>query len=652
MPPLIELGALRRSYPTADGETVVLDDVSLSIQAGELVVILGPSGCGKSSLLNIIGGLDRGFEGSYRVAGVDVASLDDNDLAMMRRCTFGFVLQQFALIPTLTCRENIELPAIYHAADPATRRTAAERLLERLGVTHRTGYFPTTLSGGEQQRIAIGRALINDAQVMLADEPTGALDSTNSTAVIDSLRGLNRDGKTVIIVTHDAELFRPIASRIVEMRDGRIVKDSRGVTPRAHPQMPRPPPGPLLAQTVGGNLDKLAQAALMGLRALAQQRLQSALTVLGIAIGAAAVIAMLTIGDGARRQVIDRITALGADIVTVSRGPPGVRGAERTVVTLVQADAAVIARVRGVGALTPEIDGVITVRYQSRDFIVTASGVSEDFTIARDWPVVSGGFFDQAHVERYSPVAVLGATAAQNLSPTGDFPIGDYILIGNAPFRVIGIMARKGVTTGPGHDRDNQVWLPYTTASARVLGRTYIDRVVVKVGEGIDPDSLAADLRSAVLARHGVEDFSVNTIAEVIRTAARTQRTFDYLLAAIAAISLIVGGIGVMNIMLSSVSARTREIGIRMTVGASRRDVLTQFVVEALVICLIGGMAGTLLGIAIGWITAAVSGITVVTTAGPLLLALASAALTGLTFGLLPARRAAALDPIEAYRRG
>jgi len=213
-------------------------------------------------------------------------------------------------------------------------------------------------------------------------------------------------------------------------------------------------------------------------------------------------------------------------------------------------------------------------------------------------------------------------------------------------------MERKGVTTGPGHDRDNQIWLPFTTASARLFGRTYVDRIVIKTTPATDADALAATLRQTMLTRHGREDFSVNTLAEVIRTVSRTQRTFDYLLAVIAAISLIVGGIGVMNIMLASVNARTREIGIRMMVGAARRDVLAQFLVEALVICLIGGLAGTLLGFLTGWATAAISGIVVITSFGPVALALASAALTGLLFGLLPARRAAQLDPIEAYRRG
>jgi macrolide transport system ATP-binding/permease protein len=349
--------------------------------------------------------------------------------------------------------------------------------------------------------------------------------------------------------------------------------------------------------------------------------------------------------------VVDRIQALGSDLVTISRGPPGVRGAERTVVSLLPGDGMAARRVEGVAAMTPEIDGVLVARHRNRDFIVTVSGVSDEFPQVRNWPVAAGGFFDAEHVQRYSQVAVLGATAAANLFPDRDPPIGEYVLIGNVPFRVIGVMVRKGVTTGPGHDRDNQIWLPHTTASARLFGRAYVDRIVVKTELGADADAVAAELRATMLARHKLEDFSVNTIAEVIRTAARTQRTFDYLLAAIAAISLVVGGIGVMNIMLSSVNARTREIGIRMTVGAARRDVLTQFLVEALVICVVGGLAGILLGIFTGWATAAISGIIVLPTAGPIVLALVSAVLTGLVFGLLPARRAAELDPIEAFRR-
>jgi macrolide transport system ATP-binding/permease protein len=645
----ITLQGVRREFSAADGATQALSGIDLAIAPGEFIAVTGRSGSGKSTLLKILGGLDRDYEGSCRVGGVELKDLDDAALALLRRRTFGYVFQNFGLISVLTCAENVALPAYYDGATDAQRRDAASRLLSDLGLEHRLHCYPETLSGGEQQRVAIARALINHAPVVIADEPTGSLDSTNAEVIFSMLERLNREGRTLIVVTHDPVLAAR-ADRIVTLADGHIVDERMNHAVRAPSDVALGMPQEYARQAGAAVAGRIAEAARMTLRTLGRRRLQSALTALGVAIGAASMIALPTIGEGARRQVIERIEALGSDLVTISRGPPGVRGAERTVTSLVSADQSVVKGLAGVLALAPEMDSVLTIRHRDRDFLITVTGTNEQFPLVRDWAMDEGTFFGADAVQRYAQVAVLGATAASNLF--GSRPaVGQYILINNAPFRVLGVMERKGVTTGPGHDRDNQIWVPYTTAGARLFGRQFFDRIVAKIERGADADALASQIRARMLARHGREDFSVNTLTEVIRAATRAQHTLDYFLAAIAGISLLVGGVGVMNIMLASLNERTMEIGIRMAVGAARRDIIVQFLGEAVVLCGVGGMVGVLMGIAAVEITSVWSGISAMVTAGALAGGVGSALLVGLVFGVAPALRAAAIDPAEAFRK-
>jgi macrolide transport system ATP-binding/permease protein len=649
MPPAITVQGLRREFAAADGATRALADIDFAIEPGEFVAITGRSGSGKSTLIKILGALDREYEGSCCVGGVEIKELDDAALALLRRRTFGYVFQNFGLISVLTCAENVALPAYYDGAPDPQRSEAAARVLGELGLAHRLARYPETLSGGEQQRVAIARALINHAPVLIADEPTGSLDSANAEAIFAMLEQFNREGRTLIVVTHDPDLAAR-AGRVITLADGHIVEEQDKASARSRsnpPAQARPRDEPRASVSL---TDRFVEATRMMLRTIRRRRLQSALTALGIAIGAGSMIALATIGDGARRQVIERIQALGSDLVTISRGPPGVRGAERTITTLVAADQSVVKGMPGVLAHAPEMDGVLTARYRDRDFIVSVTGTNEQLPLVRDWPVAEGAFFTGQAVQRYAQVAVLGATAARNLFGNAPAP-GNYVLINNAPFRVVGVMERKGVTTGPGHDRDNQVWVPYTTAGARLFGRQFFERIVVKVERGAEADTLAPQIKARMLARHGREDFSINTQTEVIRAATRAQDTLDYFLAAIAGISLLVGGVGVMNIMLASLNERTFEIGIRMAVGAARRDVLMQFLGEAVALCAAGGVAGVLLGVAAVELTWAWTGIPVEVTLTSLAIAVGSALAVGLIFGVAPASRAAATDPVVAFRR-
>jgi macrolide transport system ATP-binding/permease protein len=650
VPPRIDLRGLCREFPSADGATRVLHGIDLMIQPGEFVAITGRSGSGKSTLLGILSTLDRGYQGSCRIAEAEVRGLDDVALAVLRRRVFGYVFQDFGLIPVLTCAENIGLPAVYDGVPGALRRDLVEQLLADLGLSHRAFHYPETLSGGERQRVAIARALINEAPIIVADEPTGALDSGNAETVMNALGRLHAEGRTVVLVTHDIELAEH-AGRIVTLADGRVASERPGKLARASAPPDSAPKQSRESGSAATFATRFFDAARMVLRALNRRRLQSALTILGIAIGAASVIALATVGEGARRQVVERIEALGSDLITISRGPPGVRGGERLVTSLVAADAKVLAGLSGVLAIAPEIDGVKIVKYRGGDFLVTITGTNEQFPQARDWAVEHGVFFGADAVQRHAQVAVLGATAARNLFGARAVAVGDFLLIDNAPYRVLGVMERKGVTTGPGHDRDNQIWVPHTTASTRLFSRHYIERLVLKAERGADVDVVVAEAASRIFARHRREDFSVNTLAEVIRAATKAQQTLDYFLTAIAAISLLVGGVGVMNIMLASINERIREIGIRMAVGASRRDILVQFVSEAVVLCMAGGAAGVVLGVAAVQVVSYWADIPATLTWIALMSAVASAVIVGLAFGVGPALRAAAIDPADAFRR-
>jgi macrolide transport system ATP-binding/permease protein len=371
---------------------------------------------------------------------------------------------------------------------------------------------------------------------------------------------------------------------------------------------------------------------------------------LGIIIGVASVVALMAIGNGAKQDVLERIQAMGTDLLTIERGPPAVRAAAGIVTSFLPEDLPFIASVPGVAMTVPETNLSSLIRFGDQDLTVTVVGTGEDFPGVHDWPPQSGVFFSAEHVTRYAQVVTIGQTVANNLFPNGANPLGQYVLIGNAPFMVIGVLSSKG-STARGDDMDNSAWLPYTTAGARIFGQRFFQHIIVRVKPGADMSVVQATLHTLLMKRHRKEDFNIRNMADTIATANETQNTLTYLLAAIAVISLVVGGIGVMNIMLVSVTERTREIGIRMAIGARGFDVLFQFLTEAVMVCFIGGLAGVVVGIGGGLSTSAIAGWRVIFTLGPIVIAFACAFLTGIVFGYLPARKAAQLDPIEALAR-
>jgi len=643
--PLLDLKAVSRTYTSGGEPLTVLTDVNLTIQSGEFVAIMGASGSGKSTLMNIIGCLDEPSSGTYRIRGEDVAGLDGDALAALRRDTFGFIFQRYNLMADLSAVENAEVPAVYRGMAKMQREAHASDLLRELGLGPRLQHHPNQLSGGQQQRVSIARALMNGGPVILADEPTGALDSQGGKEVMAILEKLHAQGHTIIVVTHDSDIAA-YAYRIVRIADGRITSDEQQQKGEAGDQAQI---GETTTDAKPG-VAVLGESLKMALRSLLGNRMRTALTMLGIIIGVASVVALMAIGNGAKQDVLERIQAMGTDLLTIMRGPPAVRASAVAVTSFLPEDLPSIGSVPGVAMTIPETNVSSLLRFGSEDLMVTAVGTGEYFPQVHDWPPQSGVFFSAEHVKRYAQVVTLGQTVVKNLFPIDTNPLGQYVLIGSAPFLVIGVMSSKGLDPR-GNDMDNSVWLPYTTAGARIFGQRFFNNIVVRVKPGADMSVVQAELHTLLIKRHGKEDFNIRNMADTIETANETQNTLTYLLAAIAVISLIVGGIGVMNIMLVSVTERTREIGIRMAIGARSFDVLFQFLTEAVMVCFIGGLAGVVVGIGGGLSTSAIAGWRVIFTVAPIVIAFACAFLTGIIFGYLPARKAALLDPIEALAR-
>jgi len=639
-PALLALDGVSKVYRNGAAEIRALDSVSLEIRTGEFVAIMGQSGSGKSTLMNIIGCLDRPSHGSYQVGGRDVANLSADELAALRRDTFGFVFQRYNLLATATAAENVEIPAIYAGLSWRDRATRAQALLQRLGLGDRARHRPSELSGGQQQRVSVARALMNNAKVILADEPTGALDSQSGEEMLALLRELHAGGRTIVLITHDAAVAAH-ADRHIQIRDGRIVEDSG--------QLIRPAQEPGMVDVTPRRRERLlpdfSEAVKMALRSLRANLFRTILTLLGVVIGVASVVAMLAIGDGSKQQVLDRIAAMGTNVLIIRPGAPGVRVAG-DVATLVEADAAAIAALPNVAAAAPERTSRMTLRIGSIDDQTTVEGTWPGFTIAHDWNVVGGGFLSDEDVKGYAPVIVLGQTVAKNLFPDGSDPIGRYVLVHNVPFQVIGLLEAKGANTF-GNDMDDIAIAPLSTGYARLFGQRYVSTITVKVTDADQIDATEDAITSLLQERHRTTDFQVRNTASILQTAEDAQGTLTLLLGSVAAISLLVGGIGVMNIMLVSVTERTREIGIRMATGARMTDILLQFNIEALVVCAIGGVAGVVLGIGTAVVVEAF-GMPTVISAGPAALAFSIAFLTGLLFGYLPARKAARLDPVVA----
>jgi macrolide transport system ATP-binding/permease protein len=645
--PVIELRGVTKTYFNGDLATEVLHGIDLKIYPGEFVALMGASGSGKSTMMNILGCLDRPTTGTYLFKGHDVSDFDRDELSDLRRESFGFVFQSYNLIAGGTAAENVEVPAMYAGVDQHARHDRARELLTRLGLEERIYFFPNQLSGGQQQRVSISRALMNGGEIILADEPTGALDSKSGVEVMNLLDELSAQGHTVILITHAKEVADH-ARRVIELRDGNVVADPGPMVSKQAP--------PVHSWTAKrGRMSQLAtglESAKSALRALRHNMLRSFLTLLGIVIGVGSVITMLAIGDGAKKQVIDAIGSFGSNLLNVNAGTNNnSRGSDRGSASLTLGDVeALNGGVKNVIAAVPYQENQKMFRYADRDIRARVIGSSPRFTLVRDWPIALGTFFSDEDDKSLAPVAVLGRTISDALFPDGEDPIGKYILMDSLNFQVIGVLARKGSSPN-GDDQDEAVVIPYQTNASRVTGQQFVGRIQVAVEDVNKILDTQADIEALMAERHGQIDFRIFNMGAMIDRQVESTNTMTILLGSIAAISLLVGGIGVMNIMLVSVTERTREIGIRMATGARTGNIMSQFLIEALVVSLIGGALGVVFGIGSAWLVGHFFPSTPIAyTMFPVMLAFGSTFAIGLIFGFLPARKAAYLDPVVALQ--
>lgn len=641
--PLIELAGLRKRYGGHDGAPAVevLRGVSLAIGAGEFVAIVGASGSGKSTLMHLLGCLDRPSEGSYHFAGTDVASLNPDELAWLRREAFGFVFQGYHLIATESARENVEVPALYAGMPAAERHARSQALLARLGLGERLDYRPSQLSGGQQQRVSIARALMNGGRIILADEPTGALDSSSGAEVMALLGELADAGHTIILITHDRKVAAQ-ARRVIEIRDGQIIEDSGASGPPAAVLPPLDMAG--AAHDTGASLGtELLDAARAAWRVMWINRFRTGLTLLGIVIGVASVIVMLAIGLGTRQQVMAQLGAFGSNLLYMSSRGESSRIPGRSI-TL--GDLEALKDVPGVSHVLPNVTGNKVIRHGNLDVQTYVRGTGAALPQIQTWPVGKGGFFTEQDDREMATVAVLGARLADKLMPDVANPVGQTILIGNVPFQVIGVMSSKGALTGE-KDEDDVLLLPFSTAGIRVFGQREPTYTVLAASDVKRVTEVEAAVDAVLFERHRIRDYGISNAAASIAAEAKTQDNMTMMLSLIAAVSLVVGGIGVMNVMLMTVRERTREIGIRMATGARRRDILRQFLTEAVLVSVVGGVAGIVVGVSFAALLL-VWDVPVIFSLSAIGGAFACAVITGLVFGFMPARKASGLDPVVA----
>ena len=646
--PLLRLRGVVREYPAGEEVVAVLKDVDLDIRAGEMVAIIGPSGSGKSTLMNILGCLDRPTRGSYQVAGKETGQMEPDELARLRREHFGFIFQRYHLMGDLNAVGNAEIPAIYAGVPPAERHTRAHRLLQRLGLGERLGNRPGQLSGGQQQRVSIARALMNGGDVILADEPTGALDQASGAEVMNILKELHADGHTIILVTHDADVAAN-ANRIIEIRDGRIVADQ--VKPGTPSPQIKSDQAPVQKNTWAAAWGRLGEAAHMAVRAMIGHKLRTLLTMLGIIIGIASVVSVVALGNGSREKILSDIASMGTNTIEIMPGSGfGDRTAGR-IRTLKPGDASALAQLDYVDSVSPNVGTGKTVLRGNVSKTANINGVGESFFRVRGYTLAQGAAFNDDSVRRQLQDAVIDPNTRDVFFAEGENPLGQVLLIGSMPARVIGVTEKKDSPFGSA-DALN-IWLPYTTVMNRIMGTNHLRSITVRVSDAADASAAEEGITSLVTQRHGSKDFFTMNSDSIKQTVEKTTRTMTLLISAIAVISLVVGGIGVMNIMLVSVTERTQEIGVRMAVGARQGDILKQFLIEAVLVCLIGGLLGIALALLIGWVFDTVSGgsFRMTFSIGSIVAAFTCSTLIGVLFGFLPARRAARLDPVDALSR-
>ena len=710
---LIRLENIHKTYYMGEVEVPVLRGVSLSIGRGEMVALMGASGSGKTTLMNILGCLDHATSGNYWLDGQEVSGLSPNQRALIRTEKLGFVFQNFNLLARTTALQNVTMPLDYapRRSSSGEARRLAQTLLSRVGLADRAHHEPSQMSGGEQQRVAIGRALVNRPALLLADEPTGNLDSHTSVEILRMFQQLNGEGITVVLVTHDPQVAA-YAHRTIRIVDGTIESDESN---------PHPSPQDRTSDFYGdvpgrprrsGGTELLPATWRTALGALRRNKMRSGLSALGVIIAVAAVIAMTEIGQGSKATLQKGIASMGANTLMIFSGATatgGVNLGTGTAMTLTPQDANEIGRqCPAVSDVAPTVRARAQIVHGNRNWVPDQiTGTTPSYLAVRDWQnMAQGEMFTDRDVRNCNKVCVIGNTIKKNLFPYAT-PIGKEIRINNVSFRVIGVLGRKGANM-MGMDQDNIVLAPWSTIKFRVSGQTLtntnqsksasssssstsdsvntlnnlypgatslypsrsatqiantpqpvrfvnVDQILVKAASETKIKQAISQITELLRERHQIgvsreDDFSIRDMTEMSKMLSSTTQSMSILLLVVALISLVVGGVGIMNIMLVSVTERTREIGLRMAVGARSYHILRQFLVEAIVLCLFGGAIGILFGRGTSilvrwnmrWPTEA--------SLSMIMAAVLVSVGVGIAFGFYPAWKASRLDPIEALR--
>ena len=651
--PLLEVSQLVREFPAGESTIQILKGIDLKIYAGELVAIVGQSGSGKSTLMNILGCLDRPTSGSYQVNGRETRELEPDELAHLRREYFGFIFQRYHLLGDLSAAGNVEVPAIYAGIDATERHQRSRQILTDLGLADKTQNRPNQLSGGQQQRVSIARALMNGGDVILADEPTGALDKNSGFEVMRILRELNAKGHTIILVTHDMNVAKN-ATRIIEISDGNIISDQPNTPDHQAPievAADALPGKQKKASAWRSFIDRFGEAFRMALLAMNAHRMRTFLTMLGIIIGIASVVSVVALGNGSQKKILEDISSLGTNTITIFQGRGfGDNSKTAQAKTLIPADAEALAEQPYVEGVSPAVNSSATARYKEIEAATTINGVSEDFFYVRGLQFTSGQGFDKQSIRERAQDVVIDSNTKATFFPDGSDPVGQVILLGSVPSRVIGVLdAQKGMFNS---DSLN-VYLPYSTVMSRMLGQSNVSSIIVRVKDQYSSAAAENAIISLLEQRHGAQDVFTQNSDSIRETIEQTTATLTLLVSAIAVISLVVGGIGVMNIMLVSVTERTQEIGVRMAVGARQSDILQQFLIEAILVCILGGVLGVLLSLGIGQLInhLAQGSFQMAYSTTSIVTAFVCSTLIGIVFGFIPARNAAQLDPVDALSR-
>jgi macrolide transport system ATP-binding/permease protein len=654
---IVEIKNITKTYHMGTVSVPVLHGISLSIEEGDFVAIMGPSGSGKSTLLHILGLLDKPSGGSYKLSGIETARMNDSQLATVRNVFLGFVFQSFNLLPRMSAAENVMMPLVYSENHRELRdhgRVKAVELLKKVGLSDRVNHKSNEMSGGQMQRVAIARALITDPAVIMADEPTGNLDSKSAREIIDILKKLNESGITIIMVTHEPDLAQA-AKRIIRLQDGLVVSDEVITKNKSHAPDAKANSTNKAFTHRAFRISRMGDYFMQATRALFSNKTRSFLSILGVLIGVTGLIAMLALGNGAQEATKKNMSSLGSNLLMImptSMHRGGISMGQGSITRLTLEDSeAIRTRITGVTGVAPYCSGSVQVVYGNKNYKTRVDGTTPDYAVMKSAVPSVGRFFNTNEVTSRAKVAVIGNTVRTNLFADKD-PLGEFIKVNGIDFQVIGILPTKG--SSGFRDEDDKISVQINTSMYRLFGKEYIDSMDVQISDMDMMDTASVNIKNLITQLHRLtpdkNTIDIRNMADIQATISSTMQTFSYLLGGIACISLLVGGIGIMNIMLVSVTERTKEIGLRKAVGADNKDILFQFMIEAVAICAFGGVVGIIMGTMISYGLSVFAGWNTLVSMYSIVLAFTFSVVIGLIFGTWPARKASLLTPIDALR--